>query len=128
MQATASKTQQTELTEVQSQTYIRNMIRAGFSSILYLRGIFDESHFIDRTLCGVNIKALVPKDGNASTFTQWIESGVFDALQKKYVRKIAQNQHFSMIRIAYLCPISSPKSSSQSFLEFTKTLKTMEAC
>jgi hypothetical protein len=88
MQATASKTQQTELTEVQSQTYIRNMIRAGFSSILYLRGIFDESHFIDRTLCGVNIKALVPKDGNASTFTQWIESGVFDALQKKYLKSI----------------------------------------
>ena len=39
-------------------------------------------------LLDINVKTLIPTDGDAKTFTQWIESGVFDALQRKYVRKI----------------------------------------
>ena len=52
MAAQRVQTSSTELTETQSQTYLRNLLRASFSSILYLRGIFDESLFTDRTICG----------------------------------------------------------------------------
>lgn len=34
---------------------------------------------------GINIKALTPIDEHAKLLTQWIEHGVFDALQKKFV-------------------------------------------
>lgn len=42
---------------------------------------------IDRL--GINVKTLIPADGDAKTFTQWIESGVFDALTHKYVRNLS---------------------------------------
>jgi hypothetical protein len=36
-------------------------------------------------ITGINIKSLQPKSHNARTLIQWLEQGVFDALEKKYV-------------------------------------------
>ena len=55
----STKVQEAEITEAQSQVYVRNMLRASFSSILYLRGIFDEAQFTDRSLCGTFYSLLV---------------------------------------------------------------------
>ncbi|XP_049850020.1 uncharacterized protein LOC126320594 isoform X2 [Schistocerca gregaria] len=103
------------LTEQQSQTYIRNLLRAGLSCIFYLRGIFEENHFIDKNLCGINIKALLPIDRDAITLTQWVEAGVFDALQHKYtiifgVYLDADNED-TMIE-SYMFHISYPSKNS----------------
>ena len=37
---------------------------------------------------GINIKALIPQEGSAKVFTEWVETGVFDALQRSYLKQI----------------------------------------
>jgi hypothetical protein len=85
---------------------MRNLLRTAISSIVYLRNIFPENCFKDRTLTGINIKALVPCTDDAKLLISWLEKGihylpevhnnhdsnsvigVFDALEKKYVSDI----------------------------------------
>jgi hypothetical protein len=35
---------------------------------------------------GINIKALCPNDAESRLLCQWLENGVFDALERRYVR------------------------------------------
>ncbi|EAY09113.1 HORMA domain containing protein [Trichomonas vaginalis G3] len=82
--------QQTDtVTEVQSITLVRNILRSGISSIAYLRYLFPEENFQDTSLAGLKIKSLVPANNKEiEALNRWIEEGVFDALQKHYLRAL----------------------------------------
>ena len=77
------------VTEVQSMTLVKNVLRSAFSTIAYLRYIFPEENFVDTTLSGLKIKTLTP-NGNSEiqALNEWLENGVFDALQKHYLRAV----------------------------------------
>lgn len=82
--------QQTDtVTEVQSMTLIRNILRSGISSIAYLRYLFPEENFQDTSLAGLKIKSLIPSNNKEiEALNKWIEEGVFDALEKHYLRAL----------------------------------------
>lgn len=53
MNATSkSKLSEEVPTYQQSLTFVRNLIRTAISSICYIRGLFDDKHFVDKNLCG----------------------------------------------------------------------------
>jgi hypothetical protein len=72
-------------THQQSLTLMRNLLRASISCICYIRNIFDDTCFQDKNLSGISIKALLPATPESSQLCNWIEKGVFDAMEKKYV-------------------------------------------
>lgn len=68
---------------------MRNILRSSLSSIAYLRYLFPEESFTDSQLAGLKIKSLVPKDNpEIQALTDWLEKGVFDALEKHYLRAL----------------------------------------
>eukprot|EP00808_Paulinella_micropora_P031413 g29600.t1 len=88
MQAQVQKTQQ--VTEQQSLTLMKNLVRTSISTICYLRGLFDEECFKDNQMTGIKIKQLVSGSPNkeATLLVAWLEKGVFDALKRKFLDKI----------------------------------------
>ena len=64
---------------------MRNLLRTAISSVVYLRAIFPEECFRDHTINGLRIKALIPATEEAKMLISWLEKGVFDALDKRYV-------------------------------------------
>jgi len=89
MSKTAQKVKQTTetCTEVQSATLVRNVIRSSISSIAYLRYLFPENCFNDAQIAGIKIKSLVPGSSpEIESLMHWVEMGVFDALEKHYLR------------------------------------------
>lgn len=75
-------------TEVQSLSLMRNLLRTAISSISYLRHLFPEDCFADKSLAGIHIKSLLPQNGEAATLCKWLEEGVFEALSRKYLRAL----------------------------------------
>lgn len=63
-------------------------MRTAISTVCYLRNIFPEDCFSDKSLSGVNIKSLQPSNDESKTLIDWMEKGVFEALKKKYLRVI----------------------------------------
>lgn len=58
-----------------------------FSCIGYLRDLFEEKNFTDHYLCDLTLKRLSRGiSSEADTFLDWIEQGIFDALDKKFLR------------------------------------------
>lgn len=47
--------------------------------------MFPESCFQDRVLSGMNVKTLLPTSQESKLIIEWLEKGVFEALEKKYV-------------------------------------------
>eukprot|EP01117_Protostelium_nocturnum_P008328 TRINITY_DN2976_c0_g1_i1.p1 TRINITY_DN2976_c0_g1~~TRINITY_DN2976_c0_g1_i1.p1 ORF type:complete len:400 (-),score=132.39 TRINITY_DN2976_c0_g1_i1:839-2038(-) len=86
MQATAHRNQVKTIQQSHSLVMMRNLIRTAISSIVYIRGVFDEDNFGDRILAGLRVKSLKPKTEEGKTLCDWLEEGVFDALSKKYLR------------------------------------------
>jgi len=74
---------QEQITEQQSLIVVRNLMRTATSTICYLRNLFPEECFIDRSISGLQIKSLQPESKESKTLIDWLEKGVFDALQKK---------------------------------------------
>lgn len=64
-------------------------MRSSISSIAYLRYLFPEENFSDTRLAGLKLKALIP-DANPEAFAinEWIEKGVFDAIEKHYLKSL----------------------------------------
>ncbi|KAL0213311.1 hypothetical protein RCL1_006937 [Eukaryota sp. TZLM3-RCL] len=87
-QATRQSTSEQSVTQVQSLTLVRNLMRTAISSVCYLRNLFPEDCFEDRPLAGLTIKSLLSNVTEAKTIVSWLELGVFEALQKKYLREI----------------------------------------
>ncbi|TMW55546.1 hypothetical protein Poli38472_010428 [Pythium oligandrum] len=91
--ATAQKAK--GLTHIQSMNVIRNMIRVSVSEICYLRNLFPDDMFKERIYADMHIKCLAPqkektsKDAeDALLVTRWLEDGVFEALEKKYLETL----------------------------------------
>ncbi|KAL9658557.1 hypothetical protein ABK040_006096 [Willaertia magna] len=86
--AVAQQSRTEQITHEESLTLVRNLMRTAISSISYLRNLFPEDCFQDRTISGIQIKSLIPSNPEAKTLIDWLEKGVFEALKKKYLRVI----------------------------------------
>ncbi|KAJ5066293.1 horma domain-containing protein [Anaeramoeba ignava] len=118
MSRLAQKTRTETTTENQSMTLVRNILRTTISSIAYLRYLFPEENFYDRSIAGINIKSLQPLgNSEAKQLCDWLEYGVFDALSKKFLRTIIfgiyldPNRENEMIE-CYTFSISYPNEKS----------------
>lgn len=79
----------TSLLTVSSSIIIsQNLVRTAISSITYLRNIFPEECYIDKKLTGLNIRTLIPNTPESKLLLNWLEQGVFDALEKHYLEDI----------------------------------------
>lgn len=76
-------------TQKASLSLMRNLVSASVSSIAYLRNLFDEDSFVDCELNRLQIKKLKrSKSPEADQLLNWIEQGVYEALEKKYLHTL----------------------------------------
>ncbi|OVA17498.1 DNA-binding HORMA [Macleaya cordata] len=89
-QATAQKLKEAEITEQDSLLLTRNLLRIAIFNISYIRGLFPEKYFNDKSVPALDmkIKKLMPMDTESRRLIDWMEKGVYDALQKKYLRTL----------------------------------------
>ncbi|CCI44159.1 unnamed protein product [Albugo candida] len=104
----------TEFTYIQSLNVIRNMIRVSISEVCHLRSVhslrvyeealydfvflsdlFSAKLFRERIYADMRVKCLAPRAEcgtvdakDALMLTQWLEEGVFEALEKKYLESL----------------------------------------
>lgn len=128
MSRTAQKVRQTTdtVTQQQSVTLMRNILRSSISSIAYLRYLFPENNFVDTQLAGLKIKSLVEGDNKEiEALNKWMEQGVFDALEKHYLRALvfsvfAKFNDPSSLLESYTFKFTYPSDGNVS-LDFTAT-------
>ena len=92
--------QQRQSTDVinstQSFVLVKNMIRISISSICYIRNLFPAECFSSKEYAGISVRQLESaepgpdgelrvKNKDAFMITQWLEKGVFDSIERKYV-------------------------------------------
>ncbi|KAF9160485.1 DNA binding protein [Actinomortierella ambigua] len=73
----------------QSLAVTKKLLVASFGCISYLRGLFPEENFQDDRACNIQIKTV--KRGysfEGDAFLNWLECGIFDALNKQYLSTI----------------------------------------
>uniref|UniRef100_A0A6N2JWN3 HORMA domain-containing protein n=1 Tax=Salix viminalis TaxID=40686 RepID=A0A6N2JWN3_SALVM len=77
----AQKVKEAEITEQDSLLLTRNLLRIAIFNISYIRGLFPDKYFNDKSVPALEmkIKKLMPMDA---------ESRVYDALQKKYLKTL----------------------------------------
>ncbi|KAF3779028.1 HORMA domain-containing protein 1 [Nymphaea thermarum] len=121
VQVVAQKQKEAEITEQDSLLLTRNLLRIAIFNISYIRGLFPEKYFNDKSVpaLGQNcrsynclqvhvngnslllafsltsifvtemkIKKLMPMDAESRRLIDWMEKGVYDALQKKYLKTL----------------------------------------
>ena len=96
--------QQKQSTDVinaaQSFVLVKNMIRISVSSICYIRNLFPAECFSSKDYAGISVRQLESaepgpdgelrvKNKDAFMITQWLEKGVFDAIEKRYATKLS---------------------------------------
>ncbi|KAL2507602.1 DNA-binding HORMA family protein [Forsythia ovata] len=86
----AQKVKESEITEQDSLLLTRNLLRIAIFNISYIRGLFPEKYFNDKSVPALEmkIKKLMPTDAESRRLVDWMEKGVYDALQKKYLRTL----------------------------------------
>ncbi|KAJ8759048.1 hypothetical protein K2173_003286 [Erythroxylum novogranatense] len=86
----AQKVKESEITEQDSLLLTRNLLRIAIFNISYIRGLFPEKYFNDKSVSALEmkIKKLMPVDAESRRLIDWMEKGVYDALQKKYLRTL----------------------------------------
>lgn len=86
----AQKTKEAEITEQDSLLLTRNLLRIAIYNISYIRGLFPEKYFNDKSVPALEmkIKKLMPMDPESRRLIDWMEKGVYDALQKKYLKTL----------------------------------------
>ncbi|KAL2485738.1 DNA-binding HORMA family protein [Abeliophyllum distichum] len=86
----AQKVKESEITEQDSLLLTRNLLRIAIFNISYIRGLFPENYFNDKSVPALEmkIKKLMPTDAESRRLVDWMEKGVYDALQKKYLRTL----------------------------------------
>ncbi|KAL7069057.1 HORMA domain-containing protein [Cryptosporidium serpentis] len=72
---------------------MRNTIRTAVSSVAYLRNLFDEEAFEDKNVSGLQLKVLRPFNKESKLILNWLEDGVFDALEKEYLKLLVFGIH-----------------------------------
>ena len=86
----ASAVAQQEISQQQSLTLMRNMMRLYLSNVCHGRGLFPESDFERRDVCQLEgVPSLGHREGpvtaEAMRLLSWMEKGVFDALKLRYL-------------------------------------------
>ncbi|KZV40002.1 HORMA domain-containing protein 1 [Dorcoceras hygrometricum] len=95
----AQKVKESEITEQDSLLLVitfsifyatRNLLRIAIFNISYIRGLFPEKYFNDKSVPALDmkIKKLMPMDAESRRLIDWMEKGVYDALQKKYLKTL----------------------------------------
>ncbi|CAN0908268.1 Meiosis-specific protein ASY1 [Linum grandiflorum] len=86
----AQKMKEAEITQQDSLLLTRNLLRIAIFNISYIRGLFPEKYFTDKNVPALEmkIKKLVPLDAESRRLMDWMEKGVYDALQKKYLKML----------------------------------------
>ncbi|KAG6383602.1 hypothetical protein SASPL_156637 [Salvia splendens] len=86
----AQKVKESEITEQDSLLLTRNLLRIAIFNISYIRGLFPEKYFSDKSVPALDmkIKKLMPMDAESRRLIDWMEKGVYDALQKKYLKTL----------------------------------------
>ncbi|KAL9665626.1 hypothetical protein QQ045_021047 [Rhodiola kirilowii] len=86
----AQRIKETEITEQDSLLLTRNLLRIAIFNISYIRGLFPEKYFSDKSVPALEmkIKKLMPIDVESRRLIDWMEKGVYDALQKKYLKTL----------------------------------------
>jgi meiosis-specific protein len=81
--------QQQTINKQQSLTLTKNLLLATIGSIAYVRMLFPEDNFLTKGLDGIAVKTLKQNVSiEANTLLEWIEKGVFDAIQKQYLNQL----------------------------------------
>jgi hypothetical protein len=81
--------QQQTINKLQSLTLTKNLLLATIGSIAYVRMLFPEDNFLTKGLDGIAVKTLKQNVSlEANTLLEWIERGVFDAIQKQYLHQL----------------------------------------
>ncbi|CAM9117446.1 unnamed protein product [Ectocarpus sp. 8 AP-2014] len=132
----AQKEVQAQVTETQSLTLVKNLIRVSISTVCHLRGIFPAKCFQERTYAGMKIYQLdaatrdadtdetVVKDQEAYDLTMWLESGVFKAVENRYLRRmefIIMSPNHENPREAYSFDLSYPEDQEDEAVIFSGT-------
>ena len=78
-----------QVSELQSTAFMKKLLAIAISNIAYMRVIFPEEVFSDRHLEGLNLKIL-KNDKSCPSAVQMVDwlKGVFDAIDKKYLRAL----------------------------------------
>ncbi|KAJ6702227.1 CYSTEINE PROTEASE FAMILY C1-RELATED [Salix koriyanagi] len=86
----AQKVKEAEITQQDSLLLTRNLLRIAIFNISYIRGLFPEKYFNDKSVPALEmkIKKLMPMDAESRRLIDWMEKGVYDALQKKYLKTL----------------------------------------
>ncbi|KAM0674017.1 hypothetical protein GVAV_002535 [Gurleya vavrai] len=111
------------------QITLQDFVYTTFSIISYLRDFFSESCYESTTVCGIPIKLLKnTSDHNSNLFRAWIEKGIFDAIQKKYLKTIIIGIYLKKSKIieTYTFEIKYNESEKEYGTEsITKLIKTL---
>ncbi|KAJ7533667.1 hypothetical protein O6H91_13G059600 [Diphasiastrum complanatum] len=80
----------TQISEQESLQLTRNLLRIAIFNISYIRGLFPEKYFEDKFVPALEmkIKKLLPLDVESRRLIDWMEKGVYDALQKRYLKTL----------------------------------------
>ncbi|CAI9113355.1 OLC1v1013940C1 [Oldenlandia corymbosa var. corymbosa] len=84
-----------EIAELDSLLQTKDLLRIAIFNISYIRGLFHEKYFNDKSVPVLGKSSLdilqhemLPLDAESRKFIDWMEKGVYDALQKKYLRTL----------------------------------------
>ena len=75
--------------EVSSCVFVKKLITVAISNISYLRNMFPESAYANRSMDGLKLKILKSKSDcpEALNLASWL-TGALDAIEKKYLREL----------------------------------------
>ncbi|KAH6782941.1 DNA-binding HORMA family protein [Perilla frutescens var. hirtella] len=89
LKVVAQKVKESEITE-QDSLLTRNLLRISIFNINYIRDLFPEKYFNDNSVPALDmkIKKLMPMDAESRRLIDWMKKGVYDTLQKKYLKTL----------------------------------------
>eukprot|EP01124_Arcella_intermedia_P006299 TRINITY_DN13718_c0_g1_i1.p1 TRINITY_DN13718_c0_g1~~TRINITY_DN13718_c0_g1_i1.p1 ORF type:complete len:114 (-),score=6.24 TRINITY_DN13718_c0_g1_i1:279-620(-) len=97
--SSSSEQPKPQLTSLQSLALIQNLLRTSLASIAYNRKLFGSHNFVNTNMLGIQMRVFKPVDEDCKVFYKWIEKGVFDALEKNYLRKLS----FGIFAVRFVC-------------------------
>ncbi|SCO62447.1 HORMA domain protein, putative [Plasmodium berghei] len=74
------------LTKQDSVNMMKNIIKLGISLVTYLRNLFEEKAYEEVCIQELKLKRLLPINSESHMIINWLEKGVFDAIEKEYLR------------------------------------------
>eukprot|EP00092_Neocalanus_flemingeri_P023346 GFUD01025312.1.p1 GENE.GFUD01025312.1~~GFUD01025312.1.p1 ORF type:complete len:538 (-),score=191.36 GFUD01025312.1:59-1672(-) len=76
-------------TETKSCVFVKKLLTVSISNITYLRSMFPEEAYADRSMDGLPLKILMEKNKckEAATLASWL-IGAFDALERRYLKEL----------------------------------------